>query len=512
MATRACAQTTNRRGRGYAWRIDNTRLALALLVVALGGAFLLGLSVGGGTPERQALAYQEHATLLPWKIASRITGYVVWGIGAQVGAAVMAGYIVFYMIAIGRNWLNLRSRQIHAKDGLFPVIELQAGVLYDPNRDNAGAHPLITTSALSVQKTAAMKADKILIRQNDRPAIRQDDAMALPQPVLNWPSRVPLRGLLDGPASLNDLVLGVTLDGNGQSHVVRGAMGDLVHVAVGGSSGWGKSVFLQALAFQLVTALEKPDLCMIDLEGVTLNAFAQSERLLYPIADSEQAALALLLALNGELERRKELFNRYPGIDRLDRYNATASEPLKPIITVIDEATALLDNKSIEAHLKELTLRARKYGLWLILAGQDWKATSLDTAIRNQLSTRVQFKALNASQSRVLIGEGDAKDLDAVGRALAVSPGKPMLELQAPYVNAGMILEAVKGNGAQRALDLTAVNLDVTQDDKEARIIALLTGGRLPDSKIASMVYGYNNARTVEKVKELRRRRQNDSF
>lgn len=498
-------QTTDNRRRST--RLDNTRLILTLVLVALGFAFVLGLSAGGLSPERQALALQEHAAVQPWKIASRITGYAVWGIGAKVGAVVMAGYVVFYVIAIGRNWLDLRSRQVHARDGLYPVIELQKGVLYDPNRDNAGAHPLITAAALSVQKTAAMKADKILVRQTDRPAIAKPEAPALPQPVFNWPSRVPLRGLLDGPASLNDLVLGVTLDGNGQSNVVKGTMQDLVHVAVGGSSGWGKSVFLQALAFQLVTALEKPDLCMIDLEGVTLNAFAQSERLLYPIADSEQAALALLLALNGELERRKELFNQYPGIDRLDRYNATASEPLKPIITVIDEATALLDNKSIETHLKELTLRARKYGLWLILAGQDWKASSLDTAIRNQLSTRVQFKALNASQSRVLIGEGDAKDLDAVGRALAVLPGKPMMELQAPYVNAGMILEAVKGSGPQRALDLAAVEVgQAIEDDEtltEPERVKLLDAQGVSRSEIERRVFGFTGGSAYRKVKDI---------
>ena len=111
-------------------RIDNTRIILSLVLVALGFAFLLGISAGGLTPERQALALEEAAAVQPWKIASRVTWYAVWGIGAKVGAAVMAGYVVFYVIAIGRNWLDLRARQIHAKEGLFPVIELTPGALY----------------------------------------------------------------------------------------------------------------------------------------------------------------------------------------------------------------------------------------------------------------------------------------------------------------------------------------------------------------------------------------------
>lgn len=494
-------QTTHRQRR----RVDTTQMLIGMILLSVGFAFILGMSING-SPERQALALEEAAAVLPWRIASKVTGYIFGGIVFKVTLYILGSFGGYFVLRVGLNWIDLRSRQVHAHDGIFPLVRLNDSTLYDANRA-MGEHPLITVAALEVQRTAALKADKIMVKMGDNKALQQANLPALPQPVFSWPSRVPLRGLLDGQASLNDLVLGVTLDANGQSHVVKGTMPDLVHVAVGGSSGWGKSVFLQMLAYQLVTAIERPDLCMIDLEGVTLNAFAQSERLLYPIADSEQTALALLLALNGELERRKELFNQHPGIDRLDRYNAIASAPLKPIITVIDEATALLDNKDIEAHLKELTLRARKYGLWLVLAGQDWKASSLDTAIRNQLSTRVQFKALNASQSRVLIGEGDAKDLDAVGRALAVLPGKPMMELQAPYVNAGMILEAVKGNGAQRALDLAAVEVgQAIEDDltlSEPERVKLLDAQGASRSEIERRVFGFAGGSAYRKVKDI---------
>jgi hypothetical protein len=486
-------------------RADMTQILLVMIAVALGLAFVLGMTIGG-TPEERALRIEEQQTLMPWRIASKITGYAVFGIGAKVAVFVMGGYIVFYLIAILRNWLDLRARQVYARNGLFPVIEVQPGELYDPNRDNAGAYPLITMGALAVQKSAATRADRIVVKQTDR-GVAPETMPTPPEPVYDWPSRVPLSGLLAGPASLNNLVLGVTLDENGQRHIVNGAMPDLVHVAVGGTSGWGKSEFLKMLACQLLMAVERPDLCMIDLEGVTLNAFAQSERLLYPLADSEPAALALLLALNAEMELRKGLFNAYPGVDRLDRYNAMAGEPLNPIITLIDEATALLDNKNIEGHLKSLTLRARKYGLWLILAGQDWKSSSLDTAIRNQLSTRVQFKALNASQSRVLIGEGDAKDIEAIGRALAVLPGRPMLEMQAPFVSHSMIMDAVRGNGPQRVLDLETIRPE-SQGEQTARRIIELHGEGLSDTAIAREIFKYGNTHYIAKVREVLQQQQ----
>ena len=105
------------------------------------------------------------------------------------------------------------------------------------------------------------------------------------------------------------------------------------------------------------------------------------------------------------------------------------------VTLLIDEATALLADKAIEEQIRTLALRARKYGIYAIMGGQDWKAASLDTAIRNQLSTRVQFKAQDGAQSRVLLGTSEAARIEHIGRAYAVLPGRPRLEIQAPHID-----------------------------------------------------------------------------
>ncbi len=168
------------------------------------------------------------------------------------------------------------------------------------------------------------------------------------------PSRVPLIGLLDRPPSLQGLVLGVALDQGGNLQIVKESMVRLVHIAVGGSSGWGKSVFLRALAYQLAQAVEKPALALVDLEGVTFAPFAQSERLLWPVADTEADALAVFRALADELDRRKGLYAAYPGVDSLAAYNRTCDEPLPAIVCLVDEATALLGDKSVESAARTL--------------------------------------------------------------------------------------------------------------------------------------------------------------
>jgi hypothetical protein len=345
------------------------------------------------------------------------------------------------------------------------------------------------------------------------PATGSGSAMLEGPQAVNWPSRVPLRGLINGSPSYRALVLGVTVTPNGPE-VVKADMSSLVHVAVAGSSGWGKSVFLRALAYQLAKSSEPVGLAMVDLEGATLAPFAHCDCLLWPIADTEIDALAIFSELTKELDRRKALFAKYPGVDSLEVYNTVATEPLSPVICLVDEATALLGDKEVENALRTLTLRARKFGLWCVLAGQDWKATSLDTAIRNQLATRVQFKAMSPSQSRVLLQQAGAETLDAKGRALAWLPGRELTEIQAPFVGRQDILDAFQGKGPRRPMpessDGGQNNAGHDGDNQRInRIVDLYYQGMKP-TPIAREVYGYVNSDVVCKVREIIREHADD--
>lgn len=323
------------------------------------------------------------------------------------------------------------------------------------------------------------------------------DQWKVEQPV-KWPTRVPLSGILDGPPSVRDLILGVTVREDGQSEVVKANMGKLVHVAVGGSSGWGKSVFLRSLAFQLCQSVDPVDLALIDLERATFAPFSACDRLLYPVADTERDALAIYQDLLGEMDRRKALYADFPGVDTLARYNAQAENPLPPVVCMTDEATALLADKSVEGAIRTLVLRARKYGLWMILGGQDWKATSLDTAIRNQLATRVQFKAMSASQSRVLLQRNGAELLNVTGRALAIIPGREMIELQAPLVGYEDIVTATSNGGPRGTIP---EGVPGGEDDQVARIRELAEGG-LSKRQIGLEVFGYAGGKAHRMITE----------
>lgn len=391
-----------------------------------------------------------------------------------------------------------QQNRVHAVRHISPDENGRLGVTFDgvtyKNMDTGEAFTQLATLYLDPMRTQIDAIHRMMIAMRGVPAgaVERLPEAAAPLTAPAWPSRVPLSGLLDESPSYHRLILGVTVGENGQNEIVQADLGDLVHVAVGGSSGWGKSVFLRAIAYQLALSNEPVDLALIDLEGATLAPFAQSDRLLWPLADTEQDAAAILGALTGEIERRKVLYTAFPGADSLNAYNRRADDPLSPLVCIIDEATALLGNKAVAHSLRTCALRARKYGIWLLLAGQDWKSSSLDSAIRNQLSARVQFKAQDGPQSRVLLGRPDAEQITDKGRCYAWLPGRELVEIQAPWISHADIATALAGNGPQR---------DMPDDgrDQAQRIKALAASGA-SKRQIALTVFGYAGGAAFNKV------------
>lgn len=395
----------------------------------------------------------------------------------------------------GDGWqiLNLDAEQLavmmhddgtvtRAMADRLSLAQLLARQELEEERAKASAHPQLHTYHS--------------LRQNDL----QQQALAAPQPAAAWPRVVRLHEIAPDPASIHRLALGVTVNDAGQQSPVTAALSEMVHIAVGGSSGWGKSIFLKALALQLATAAEPVHLAMVDLEGVTFSAFATCGRLLWPVAETEGQALAIMALLVEEMDRRSLLFREFPGVDSLAAYNARAGdEPLIPVVALIDEATALLSDRGVQGAMRTLVLRARKYGLWMVLGGQDWKAASIDSAIRNQLSSRIQFRASDAAQSRTLLGDGAASTIEVVGRAYAQLPGRPMLQIMAPLVSGGDIGRALAGQGGP-AGELPEAAED--GGDQDARIRELAGGGRSLNA-IQREVFGYIGGAAYEAVKRV---------
>lgn len=249
------------------------------------------------------------------------------------------------------------------------------------------------------------------------------------------PDRVDLSYYVPGTPALRKLFLGIGRWPDDQVRPVSAPLERLVHIATGGSSGFGKSTFLVALAWQVINAHEGPTPVMLDPQGVTFTPFEGDKRLLYPLASDPEDILAILAALTGEMERRQQLFAHWRGIATLAQYNKAVEphERLPSIPIFFDEFGLVSDHKEIAKYTKKLTQAGRKVGISLIAGAQTWRADEIASALRANLATSIQFFARDKHQSRILLGVGDAAEITRPGQAFAILPGQPgLIELQAP--------------------------------------------------------------------------------
>ncbi len=265
--------------------------------------------------------------------------------------------------------------------------------------------------------------------------------LSTPGPTSNLQKLVELLPLLkNSQGDLNNLILGIDKDG-----VVSDDIHSLKHTIIAGTSGWGKSVACQSLAFQLATCPQEVGLAFADMEGVTFQVFDERDRLVYPLADTIDEIEGLLSSLLNECDKRKALYKPFKIADSLKRYNELADMPLPPIVCFVDEASDLMDNsKEIETAVKSLCRRARKYGIYMILSGQEFKASTMDSSIRYQMSTKLQLKCESAVQSRMLIFVPDAVDLKVEGRGLLKRSKYPLTEIQTPFIDLASILKILE--------------------------------------------------------------------
>jgi len=298
--------------------------------------------------------------------------------------------------------------------------------------------------------------------------VRQPDVVmdGAPEPEVLLPTLVtPEQLLTEREYTYKRLVLGMGKDG---PLVVD--MATLVHGAIGGSSGWGKSQLLRWLVFQLLMSADPVNVALIDVEDVTLAPFEKSDRVLWPVATDKYMVMGMIDAIKTELDQRKKAFAKFrdQGVDSLFRYNKLVEPDQRfvPWVLVVDEAATLMLDKSVQQAIRELVWRSRKYGIWNLWAAQVWYADTIPSGTSTMFGTAIHFHAEKASQGRVL-GLPEAAQIDQVGRALVRVPGKTTIEIQAPLVSEGW-LRRTRGTGPRfdRESLLDGVDYQVESDDE----------------------------------------------
>ncbi len=264
-------------------------------------------------------------------------------------------------------------------------------------------------------------------------------------------AQVKLRNMVEGPyfqkSNANLLIsLGRDVAGN----PVYSDLTRMPHLLVAGSTGTGKTIFLNNLIMNLLyqpsttTKSAGPEslrFILIDPKRVEFPVYGALPHLLCPIVYTPTQAVNVLKWLIGEMERRFGVLAQAHVRD-INSFNENArknaTELLPFIIVVIDELADLMSAKGreVEAGIVRLAQMARASGIHLVVATQRPSVEVITGLIKANITSRVTFQVASQVDSRTVLDTAGAEKLLGAGDMLYISAEtvKPK-RIQAPYIS-----------------------------------------------------------------------------
>ncbi|MSP18886.1 MAG: DNA translocase FtsK [Bdellovibrionales bacterium] len=235
------------------------------------------------------------------------------------------------------------------------------------------------------------------------------------------------------------------------------------HLLVAGSTGTGKSVFINTLIFSLLYRFspQQLKLILVDPKMVELSLYEGIPHLLLPVVvDSKKAALALRWAVE-EMERRYSLMHQ-SGVRHVDSYNEkltevhggpTEEQPFLPyIVIVIDEYADLMAvvPKDVELSIARLAQKARASGIHLVIATQRPSTDVVTGTIKANFPSRISFRVASSVDSKTILDRTGADRLLGSGDMLFHSAGFTSLKrMQGAFISDSDIERVVEHLKAQ---------------------------------------------------------------
>jgi len=273
-------------------------------------------------------------------------------------------------------------------------------------------------------------------------------------------AQVRLRNLIESPnfqKSSSNLIIALGRDVSG--FPVHADLIKMPHLLVAGSTGTGKTIFLNSLILSLLYQPSTPiksagpetiRFILIDPKRVEFTVYNNLPHLLCPVIYSANQAIAILKWLTGEMERRFNLLSAAKARN-IAVFNETAlregKEPLPFIILIIDELADLMAAKGreIEAGIVRLAQMARAVGIHLIVATQRPSVEVITGLIKANITSRITFQVASQVDSRTVLDMAGAEKLLGLGDMLYVSAEivKPK-RIQGAYVSEKEVRKTVK--------------------------------------------------------------------
>ena len=222
--------------------------------------------------------------------------------------------------------------------------------------------------------------------------------------------------------------LAVAFGKNIKGDVIWADYDDFPHALVAGTTGSGKSIFVNSVIVSLIMRNSPDDLklVLVDPKKVEMARYKDMPHLLCPIITEAQEAKALMDKLCVEMEDRYRLFAEN-GCSNIKEYNEDAPglglEKLPYIFIFFDEYADMVDQcKEISMPVVSIAQKARACGIHLCIATQRPSTNVVTGVIKANLPTHVALMMASSVDSITIIGEGGAEKLIGKGDMLVQSP------------------------------------------------------------------------------------------
>lgn len=224
------------------------------------------------------------------------------------------------------------------------------------------------------------------------------------------------------------------------------------HLLVAGTTGSGKSVFVNQMILTMVKRTAPADLklWMVDLkEGIELTLFESLPHVDKFVTEAEDCD-AMMVELAAEMKRRALLLKgKAVDIDGWNHLMARQKENQWPrIVLVIDEYAQLkaLGAKTALKKMASILAKGRAFGIYVIAAMQVPNRDVIEGLIKHNITVRAAFNCADYHHSMNVIGNGDAFGLAGKGRFIFSLHGK-LTQMQGPNLKraeAKQLVEEIK--------------------------------------------------------------------
>ena len=246
------------------------------------------------------------------------------------------------------------------------------------------------------------------------------------------------------------------------------------HLLVAGTTGSGKSVFLNTLICSLLYRCSPSYLrmLMVDPKMLELSDYANIPHLLYPVVtDPRKAAVILRWAVSEMEERYRKMAEL--GVRNIENFNMKVErilsgkvkrptsgtgkdtgqeepEPLEKmpyILIIIDELSDLMivAAKEVQESITRLAQMARAAGIHLVMATQRPSVDVITGVIKANFPARISFKVSSRIDARTILDQQGSENLLGNGDMLFLPPTSAKIErIHGAFVTEGEIQRVVK--------------------------------------------------------------------